>query len=667
MSSRLLLIAVLAFFVFPATAQEKSEYKFGKVNPGHFKETYPLAANENAIVLADIGKSQIVDNPKGGFSLEFKRYTRIKILNKNGYDVANIQIPLYSGTSAEEELENLKAVTYNLENDKVTETKLDKSAVFKDKINKHLIIKKFTFPNIHEGSIIELEYRILSDFLFNLQPWDFEGDYPCLWSEYNVSIPECYYYVKSSHGYLPFYINKESDRLAMITFVDGGGAGATERITTNLNYTDYRWVIKDIPALKEEGFTTSMRNHRTRIEFQLAGLRLPFTPRDIMGTWPQMTRALLKDDDFGYQIKRDNGWLNEVMPSVLKNATNEVEKAQNIYSYIRDNYTCTNYSSLYLDKPLKNLIRVRSGNDAELNLLLIAMLDKANISADPVILSTRTHGYVHTTYPLLNRFNYVIARVVINDKVYFLDASRPMLGFGKLDYNLYNGQARVVNDMAMRVEFSADSLLESSYSLLTISNDENGNMVGTMNKIPGYFESVEVRKSLKEDGKEKYFNEIRQKFDGNLEMDDKNIDSLDKYDQPVVIRFGFDIKHDKADMMYFNPMFTEAWKENPFKSAKRVYPIEMPYAQDEDYLMNLEIPAGYEISELPQSIRIKLNEQGDGFFEYLISEANGTISFRSHIKFKRALFQSEEYESLREFYNLILKKHSEQIVFKKKK
>jgi len=54
-------------------------------------------------------------------------------------------------------------------------------------------------------------------------------------------------------------------------------------------------------------------------------------------------------------------------------------------------------------------------------------------------------------------------------------------------------------------------------------------------------------------------------------------------------------------------------------------------------------------------------------FEYRISESNGIISLRSRIRLNRAYFMPEEYEMLREFFNLIVKKHAEQIVFKKKK
>jgi len=93
----------------------------------------------------------------------------------------------------------------------------------------------------------------------------------------------------------------------------------------------------------------------------------------------------------------------------------------------------------------------------------------------------------------------------------------------------------------------------------------------------------------------------------------------------------------------------------------------MPYASDQTYVFNMAIPDGYTIDELPKSMILKLNEAGDGRFEYLISESNGTISMRSRITVKRANFTPAEYDLLREFFNEIVKKHSEQIVLKRKK
>jgi hypothetical protein len=73
------------------------------------------------------------------------------------------------------------------------------------------------------------------------------------------------------------------------------------------------------------------------------------------------------------------------------------------------------------------------------------------------------------------------------------------------------------------------------------------------------------------------------------------------------------------------------------------------------------------VDELPKQMLAKFDEEGKSFFEYRISQTGDQILFRTRIKIDRALFLPEEYEGLREFFNLIVKKQSEQIVFKKKK
>ena len=668
MNIKLAVCSILILAAFQSHAQEKSKVKFGKVSPEDFAETsYSIDTSASAVVIADIGSTEIKGNTKGNFSLEFKRFRRARIMNKNGYDIANVEIGLYTDGKAEEDLRSLKAVTYNLENGKVVETKLDvKEAVFKDKINKNFVIKKFTFPNIKEGSIIEYEYKLTSDFLFNLQPWEFQGEHPRLWSEYNVTMPEFYYYVTIMQGYVPFTFTDRKQRRESFTVMDNNTSGATQRGSFSASVTDYRWVIKDVPPIKEESYTSTVRNHISRLEFQLAEVRDPFIPRKIMSTWPEVAKRLLEDESFGYSINRGNGWLNDVMGDATLGASKDLEKARNIFAYVRDNMTCTNYNRRTIDKNLKDVLKSRNGSEAEINLLLTAMLLKADLNAEPVILSTRSNGYTYPLYPLIDKFNYVITRLNIDGNYYYLDASRPRLGFGRLSYDVYNGHARVVDRDATPLEFLSDSLVEGKLTSVFIINDKDGNMTGSIQHAPGYFESYSLRNRVKENGKDQFFNEIKKSFTGEVEISEPAIDSLDKYDFPVIVRYKFDMDNGDEDIIYFNPLLSEAWKENPFKSAERNYPVEMPYTIDQTYLLRLDVPKGYTVDELPKQIVVKLNEDDDGFFEYRLSESNGAISLRSRIKINRAFFMPEEYEMLREFFNLVVKKHSEQIVFKKK-
>jgi len=387
-----------------------------------------------------------------------------------------------------------------------------------------------------------------------------------------------------------------------------------------------------------------------------------------MGSWTKTAKELMESEYFGSQVRKDNGWLKDVLSPVLIGATTKAEKAQKIYEYVRDNFTCTNRNRWTLDQTLKNVVKTRNGTVAEINLLLTAMLKYADIDANPVILSTRSNGFTYSAlYAIMSKFNYVIAEAVIDGKKIYLDATEPRLGFGYLPLRCYNGAARIMNDNGDAVEFNSESLTEKKFTSIFIINDEKGNSVGSFQQTPGYYESYAMRNKLKDKGKEQVQKELAKGFGPEINITALTIDSLNKYENEVGIKYEFDIVGEKEDILYVNPMFSEATKENPFKSAERFYPVEMPFALDETYTLQLEIPIGYEVDELPKSVVVKLNEEGDGLFEYRISQSGSTIAFRSRIKISRTYFVPEEYEMLREFFNLIVKKHAEQIVFKKKK
>ena len=82
-------------------AQDKLNIKFGKVSAEDFNLTNAVIdSSANAVVVADVGFSEFQGNTKSNFSLRFKRQARIKILNKNGLEAANVEIPLYfNGTN----------------------------------------------------------------------------------------------------------------------------------------------------------------------------------------------------------------------------------------------------------------------------------------------------------------------------------------------------------------------------------------------------------------------------------------------------------------------------------------------------------------------------------------------------------------------------------------
>ncbi|PKP35242.1 MAG: hypothetical protein CVT98_10295, partial [Bacteroidetes bacterium HGW-Bacteroidetes-15] len=116
-----LLLSFSLFYCQNLIAQLPKIPKYGKDIENDLKmNTCAMDSSAHAVVLFDNGSSIIKYNTQqGGFYVEINRHTRIKILDKDGLEYANISIPIYRSSNLEEQLGSFKAVTYNLKDGKI--------------------------------------------------------------------------------------------------------------------------------------------------------------------------------------------------------------------------------------------------------------------------------------------------------------------------------------------------------------------------------------------------------------------------------------------------------------------------------------------------------------------------------------------------------------------
>src|SRR3954470_7994322 len=174
------IILSILLYAFHIQAQDKTSYKFGKVNPSDFNlSSSKTDSGANAVIMSDIGSTSFEGNTKGFFTLVFTHYMRVRIMNKNGFNIGSHNIYLYHDEEGQyEKMSAIRGSTFNLENGVVVESKLDEKSVFSEKINKNYDSRKFTLPALKEGAIFDLEYTIRSPFSFLLKSWSFQGEYP---------------------------------------------------------------------------------------------------------------------------------------------------------------------------------------------------------------------------------------------------------------------------------------------------------------------------------------------------------------------------------------------------------------------------------------------------------------------------------------------------------
>lgn len=668
MNNRILPVLFALLFASLATSAQKNrpKFKFGDVKANDFIPThYKVDSTADAVYLFETGVSTIVGNNKGFFSIEHTTHVRIRLLKKNAFDLATVALNIYVNGNDPHRLDKLEAATYNLENGKVVATKLDKASIFREKSEGYQT-HKFTFPNIREGSIIEYAFTSVIPSIELMPSWKYQGDYPRLWSEYEVNIPSLFDYAFVKQGYHPYVIDTAIASYGSLYISEDGGAGPSQNYTWSGNTIRSIWAMENVPAIKTEPFITTLRNYVAKIEFQLSAIRYPdMPPKHYLRSWSEVAVELMKHEDFGLGLEERTSWMDNEIKKLADPNDDLLERAKRIYRYVRDNYTCTDNYGIWRSQPLKKTYQTKKGNVADLNLLLTSMLINQGFNVHPVLLSTREHGRAVETYPIISKFNYVLCRVVIDDVCYNLDASGS-LGFGKLSGECYNGTGRLIDKVPVLVSLSADSLSEKNSTIVFLSKEKDG-LKGTVVNNLGSFASANLRSKLKTTKQDEYFKDLKKGFSQEVEMSNAGIDSLSQLEEPVDCHYDVSFDFKDEPLVYFNPLVGfAAQRENPFKAAERHYPVEMPYCIDDSYVLTMDIPDGYKVEELPKSARVNLNET-EGKFEYIIAAGGNLVQMRYRLMLNKTIFEPADYQTLREFFGYVVKKTQEQIVFKKVK
>jgi hypothetical protein len=620
-----------------------------------------ISPETEAIILEEKGETVLDATPQTGFITKFHYFRRLLILNKNGLDQAKDE--LYYNTELNgKKLKSLRITTYNLEHGEIVHTEISENDLFIEDPKKEVFHLKFAYPNAKAGSILEIEYT-MSRGSSDLRNWFFQNANPVLRSSYSVSIPNNWNFVITLQNKKYLTAVKKDSLVKNIyswTF-------EYENITI---YT-VNWTFENVPAMKEEPYTSTIDNYIGCIKFQLAVRPLqPGHSERLINDWQWVSNRLMTSSDFGEVIEDPNPWIGKLAKSIVQPDDPELEKAHKIYAYVRDHFKSGDKSWGITDHAtLDEVFKTGHGNTAEINILLTALLRTQKLNAKGVILATRDNGLTNVSYPVMENFNYAICRLEINGKVYFLDASDPTLGFGKLPTDCYNGQARIIDKTPLAVYFSPDSIRESSSIFVVIENDPTGKLLKVdWTEHPGYYESSDIRHFIRDNNnsQDAYFKSYSKEKSFTETMDSFTVSGIKDVESGVTLNFKMKIHTNDEDHYYFNPTMRAGLNKNPFISEERNYPVELPYVFDDSYVLNMEIPEGYEVEELPKSVKVKLNDN-DGIFEYLIQKNQNTIQFKNVLNIKKATFDPEDYNNLRDFYAYVVKKQAEVIVFKRVK
>jgi len=668
-------ILITLIIVINGTCFFAQDYKFGKVSKEELEEAYyPLDSSANAAILYKSRDTHFDYIQNEGFQVVTEIQERIKIYNEEGFDWATKRIKLYQSTSsAREKVIGLKATTFVLDNGKIVEIDLSKNDIFNEEINKYWSEEKFTMPNLNSGCIVEWKYKIVSPYK-SIDEVQFQYGIPVKKIEVSIETPEYFVYKKKSKGYIFITpeVTKKQRSISIINKERGDGVSKKNSVVqttysqSKINYTANLeiYTAENIPALIEEPYVNNIENYLATMEYEYSELHWPNElVKYYANTWEDVTKSIYNDSDFNNQIYKTNHYTDD-LAVVLASVKTDNEKITAIFELVKQKIKWNNYNGFTTFNGTKKAYKEGVGNAADINLNLVSMLISAGLNANPVLISTRSHGI--PLYPTIDGFNFVIAAVELNNVIVLLDATDPNCTPNNLPLRDLNWQGRLIreNESSISVDLIPAEASETSSTIMVTLN-ESGEVSGMTRKSYTNLNAINYRETYFKVKDDDITVKIEDKY--KIEIEELRINNKENIYLPVVEMYKFTSENlvDKVgDKIYLKPLLYNSETKNPFKLEKREYPIDFGTPISDKSAVSITIPKGYQVTSFPENLAIGLpNDYGVYLFN--VSVVGSTINVKSHLKINAAVYPATDYPALKEFYKAIVNKNLESIVIER--
>lgn len=637
--STLFLFTLLCFPEFVFT--QDVNIKWGKVTKDELELTqcsFDTAAS--AVILLDVGR--IYFN-SGVATIEYHR--RIKILKPDGIEYANVVLP-YVHQNGRENIRDVKAHTVNATADGKPELiSVENNQRFEEKLDEYWARVNFAFPAVRPGSIIEYKYTFHTDYIFFLKPWFFQHELPTLHSELSVEVP----------SYLSYNIVKFGARLKQLP----------------ANRLENKWILNNLPGYKSEKYVFHPEDYAEQIHFQLLSYEKAknsisggYETVNVLESWDKLGESVLEDCKF-YLNRRKS--LEDLLVGMIDPADNQKDKVRKIFRYVQQHYTWNNYWSVRPSQAFNRIESEKTGNSAEINLLLTGLLRQAGLTADPMLVSTRQHGKVVRSFPLLSQFNHLICRVIADGEPILLDAA---LNDGLQPYFLLPKEDLNWNGFLLRKDSFEWANVEpwDGSKHITVLNLDLENKTGELKlRYEGYAAGDQRRVFVRQNNHYQSFTSPPEIGAQLVKLENPESAGQKQYEEPLELTYRFPLDLTDESFFYFSPLSWSNFAEVPFKSPDRFFPIEFDYPFFDNLMITIKLPESYHLDSKPDNKSIALRfEQDEGRFIYSINEINGQVIITSRTNLKQTIFVPEAYPFVKSFFEQINAKLSEVIVIKKR-
>ena len=562
---------------------------------------------------------------------------RIKIFKNEGKTYGDVTIDC---SFKDDVVKNIKAASWKIIDGKVIKTSLESKNIHEETTDDSNKCYKFTIPMADVGAVIEYEYDIISKgYLPDRTTWYASSSIPVVYAKYKLEVDNSFTMIPIATGLYPLECKKATGR-------------------TRVNPSNI-WTYEgnNIPAIKEREYCWYPAQYNSQVNIiKVDNDSWEIKEKLYYGSITVFGNLLHRQNPFSTEMKA-MGILE------MKSRKQQIEACANIL------FSKLKWNKIYALKgsPESDLLSSGTGTNADLNFIMISMLNELGIKAVPVLLRLRQNGRMATSFfPYPGYVDTFVVGIADDD--------------GNMCY--FDGSARYGYLNTLPPE-----LLVAGYQL------GNDNGVNEMTNIVDFAESgcnvaVEEWLDSNDNGRVKSKVDLKYKYNGLLSMSKKeHYNSFNGNDNAYISAQGKVLdaeisNYSNEEAHSFSPNFVEKFsidsKEIPssnieggelctinplmyvpdimpqLKEAERDIPLDFDSRISLSYNFILHIPQGYDVQELPQNANYRTNDNS-AMLKLISAVTDGRVVLKLNFSIKKNFFLQDEYNELKEISDIFNK------------
>ena len=448
---------------------------------------------------------------------------------------------------------------------------------------------------------------------------------------------------------------------------DGSGIKLNKSFDSKRNADIYEYTATKIPEIAREESAPGKSHIYPHLlilakSFSNQGKEITlFKSVEDLYSWYHSLTELMKNDSEGLKGK---------VIELTQGKTSDLEKVKAIYYWVQDNIRYIAFEDgLAGFKPdeCQFVYEKRYGDCKGMANLTKEMLLLAGFDARLTWIGTDRIAYDYST-PNLAVDNHMICTLILNGKEYFLDPTDKYSSFDDYAERLQNRQVLIEN---------GDRYILSNVPSREAQN--NTRQINSKFKIEGDILKGDVNRIYKGESRAYLLyqinytetNELGEALETFISRGNKNVkvssletSDFEERDQLFTLDYHLDIKN--AAYAFDNEIYLDIdqYKElEGFKIEERKLDYKFPYKTHILINTEVEIPAGYGVNQLPES----LNEDYESFSASITYRKEGNVLYYTkEILIKESVLKTEDFDKWNQFVGNIKSKYEEQIVLTKK-